>query len=176
MIEEEFANPLKRSRKDKRHKKDEITMDMNSMVDLAFLLLTFFMLTTTMLKPKAIELVMPVPDKDDDDITEVQTIKESRALTLVPLPDNELYYFKGFSEAKLIQSDYGKDHIRAVLLDHRDNTEDPIVIIKSHPEAIFENLIDLIDELNITRIERYAIDKFGPNEQKLIEEAGVNLK
>jgi len=175
MIEEEFENPLKRNRKSRKYGKEDIVMDMNSMVDLAFLLLTFFMLTTTMLKPKAIELVMPVPDKEEDEITEVQTIKESRALTLVPLPDNELYYFKGFSKATLIKSDYGKDNIRAVLIDHRDQTEDPIVIIKAHPDAVFENLIDLIDELNISRIERYAIDKFGDNELKLIEEAGINL-
>ncbi|MBK7425648.1 MAG: biopolymer transporter ExbD [Saprospiraceae bacterium] len=95
MIEDEMDNPIKRARQNKKSKNAGIVMDMNAMVDLAFLLLTFFMLTTTMLKPKAIELVMPVPDGDDQS-TEVLTIKESRAITLIPMPDNELFYYQGF--------------------------------------------------------------------------------
>lgn len=175
MIEDEMDNPIKRARQNKKSKNAGIVMDMNAMVDLAFLLLTFFMLTTTMLKPKAIELVMPVPDGDDQS-TEVLTIKESRAITLIPMPDNELFYYQGFSEAVAKSSTYGASGIRAVLLEHRKTTDKPIIIIKAHPNSSFENLIELIDEMNITRIERYAIDQFGPKEEQLLAEAGVNLQ
>lgn len=175
-MRDEMDNPIKRGRQNKKAQSGSIIMDMNAMVDLAFLLLTFFMLTTTMLKPKAIELVMPVPDEDDDETTEVLTIKESRAITLIPMPDNELYYYQGFSEAVVEISTYGALGIRSILLDHVETTDEPIIIIKAHPESTFENLIALIDEMNITRIERYAIDQYGPKEEQLLAEAGINLK
>jgi len=175
MMEDEIDNPIKRTRQNKKNQQGSIVMDMNAMVDLAFLLLTFFMLTTTMVKPKAIELVMPVPDLDDDETTEVLNIRESRAITLIPMPDNELYYYQGFSEAVVQAATYGAGGIRAVLLNHVEQVDDPVIIIKAHPDSTFENLIELIDEMNITRIDRYAIDQFGPNEVKLLAEAGINL-
>lgn len=174
-MEDEMDNPIKRARQNKKSQKAGIAMDMNAMVDLAFLLLTFFMLTTTMLKPKAMELVMPVPDKEDE-TTEVLTIKESRAITLIPLPDNMLVYYQGFSEAVIEKSVYGASGIRSVLLEHRNTTDKPIIIIKAHPNSTFENLIELIDEMNITKIERYAIDQFGPKEVQLLAAAGINLQ
>lgn len=174
-MEDEVDNPIKRARQNKKSKIGGIVMDMNSMVDLAFLLLTFFMLTTTMLKPKAMEIVMPVPGEDDE-TTEVLTIKESRAITLIPMPDNELLYYQGFSEAVVEKSAYGASGIRAVLLEHRNTTDKPIIIIKAHPNSTFENLIELIDEMNITRIDRYAIDQFGPKEQQLLAKSGINIQ
>ncbi|MBK7425649.1 MAG: hypothetical protein IPI60_00725 [Saprospiraceae bacterium] len=62
------------------------------------------------------------------------------------------------------------------MLEHRKTTDKPIIIIKAHPNSSFENLIELIDEMNITRIERYAIDQFGPKEEQLLAEAGANLQ
>jgi biopolymer transport protein ExbD len=173
-MEDEFRNPIKEARHGRLKDKKGIVMDMNAMVDMAFLLLTFFMLTTTMVKPKVIELVMPVPDKDEE-VKEVQTIKESRALTLLPLPDNKLYWYRGFSEAEPFEAKYGAEGIRKVLLEHKTSITDPIVIIKPHPQSRFENLVDLIDEMNITRIDRYAIDEFNDFEKELLESAGVNL-
>lgn len=174
-MEDEMDNPIKRARQNKKSKTGGIVMDMNAMVDLAFLLLTFFMLTTTMLKPKAIELVMPVPDENEQS-TEVLTIKESRAITLIPMPDNELYYYQGFSEALVQKTEYGASGIRAVLLKHSETTDKPIIIIKAHPNSSFENLVALIDEMNITRIDRYAIDQFGTKEEQLLADAGINAE
>ena len=175
MLDDELDNPLRQARKGKKYQKEGIMMDMNAMVDLAFLLLTFFMLTTTMLKPKAIELVMPVPEKDDEEQTETLEIKESRAITIIPLSDGRLYYYIGFSKAEALETSYGKEGIRQVLLDHQSNTTDPIAIIKPHPESLYENLINLIDEMNITRIDRYAIDKFGKSDEQLLVDGGVSL-
>lgn len=174
-MEDEMDNPIKRARQNKKSKSGGIIMDMNAMVDLAFLLLTFFMLTTTMLKPKAMELVMPVPDEEEQS-SEVLTIKESRAITLIPMPDNDLYYYQGFSEAVVQKSEYGASGIRALLNKHRETTDNPIIIIKAHPNSTFENLVELIDEMNITRIDRYAIDQFGSKEEQLLADAGINKK
>jgi len=175
MNEDEIYNPLKQSRKSRKFAKDSIVMDMNAMVDLAFLLLTFFMLTTTMIKPKAIELVMPLADEDESEQVEVQKIKESRAMTIIPISDNRLYYYTGYSKADLTETTFGADGIRMVLRQHSESVSDPVVIIKPHADCVFENLIDLIDEINITRIERYAIDSYGEAEQKLMDLNGINL-
>jgi biopolymer transport protein ExbD len=175
MIDDELNNPLKQSRKSRKSAKDSIVMDMNAMVDLAFLLLTFFMLTTTMIKPKAIELVMPVPDEDDSEIVEVQKIKESRALTVIPVSNNRVFYYTGFSKAELSETRFGADGIREVLQEHIDAVNEPVVILKPHPDCVFENIIDLIDEMNITKIERYAIDEFSEADKNLFDSKGIQL-
>ncbi len=74
----------------KRAKKLSTRIDMTPLVDLGFLLLTFFMLTTTFSKPKIIELVPPV--KDTIHITEV---KDTLALTVILSGNNKVYYYKG---------------------------------------------------------------------------------
>jgi len=172
--EEEFYNPLRDKRKNRKVGNEVIPTDMNAMVDLAFLLLTFFMLTTTMLKPKAIEMVMPVSENEEQ--TEIQAIKESRAMTLIPLSENRLCYFTGFSKAEVKEIEYGVDGIRKILLEHRQNLDYPVVIVKPHPESAFENLVDLIDEMNITRIERYAIGSFGKEEKELLLKSGIKIE
>lgn len=172
MIEEEFYNPLRESRKQRDLGQKAIPMDMNAMVDLAFLLLTFFMLTTTMIKPKAIELVMPL--NEDAAPAEIQAVKESRAMTIIPLSGGRLCFFHGLGKNEVNLSEYGKEGIRAVLLEHKNKVIDAVVIIKPHPKSTFENLIDLIDEMNITRIERYAIGEFNEQDRQLLHQFNIN--
>ena len=62
---ETFKNPIKEARQGQIQQKRNVTTDMNAMVYIAFLLLTFFLLTTTMVRQKAIEMVIPVPDKNE---------------------------------------------------------------------------------------------------------------
>ena len=93
---EEFSNPIREGRKQRKTSRQSVFTDMNAMVDLAFLLLTFFMLTTTMTKPNVIELVMPVPE-DRDRPEDIQAVRESRALTIVPFPEDELFVFRGLA-------------------------------------------------------------------------------
>jgi biopolymer transport protein ExbD len=169
---DEFKNPIREARQGRVKVAKGVLMDMNAMVDMAFLLLTFFMLTTTMVKPKAIELVMPVTDKDKDK-TETQAIRESRALTLIPLPDDELAYYFGFTDAMGQLGKYGKEGIRSILSEFKEQQSEPIVIIKPHPDSAFENLIDLLDEVNISGIERYTIDSFNGRDAEILDKAGI---
>ena len=75
----------------KRAKKASTKIDMTPMVDLAFLLLTFFMLTTTFAKPNVMQLTMPVKEKNPN--PEEQTkIKASQAVTVILAPDDKIFY------------------------------------------------------------------------------------
>jgi biopolymer transport protein ExbD len=171
---DEFNNPIKEKRKT-ASVRGGIATDMNAMVDLAFLLLTFFMLSTTMVRPKVLEMIMPVPDKEEE-ASRVQTLRESRALTLVPFPEEKLYYYKGFSEAVFLEAGESFEDITAVLNQHARSQEDPIVIIKPHPESHFEQVVDLIDAIHLAKILRYAFDQYGEKEETLAKEKGVNYQ
>ena len=95
----------------KRAKKSSTHIDMTPMVDLAFLLLTFFMLTTTFSKPKTIEITMPVKDGEPQ--------KVNNALTVLLSDKDKVFYYYGeykTGETKLEQTDFSDNGIRKVLL------------------------------------------------------------
>src|ERR1051325_4642802 len=86
-----------------RAKKSSTHIDMTPMVDLAFLLLTFFMLATTFSKPKALEIIMPEKPKPN---TQTPLINQDDVLSLLLGPNNKLYYYIGnFKDPQLIQTD-----------------------------------------------------------------------
>ncbi len=171
---DEIPNPNRMRRMGKEKGKAGITTDMNSMVDMAFLLLTFFMLSTTMYRPRGMELVMPVPDDAETRTQEVQAVKASQALTFIAMPENKLYYYRGLPTPAGIQSvSYDKTGLRQLLQEFVSETEKPVVLLKPHPDCAFENLVILIDEMNINRIARYAIDKVSEEELALLRAAGI---
>src|SRR5687768_14900303 len=116
----------------KRAKKMSTKIDMTPMVDLAFLLLTFFMLTTTFNKPQTMEINMPVKDKVDED--EQTKIKDSEALTIILGKNDKVYYYQGMNDGtkqpKLITTDYSDKGIREVLLDLGNKIPKLTVLIK----------------------------------------------
>jgi biopolymer transport protein ExbD len=100
-----------------KQKKMTVRVDFTPMVDM--LLITFFMLCTTLSKPQTMEISMPSNDKD---ITEQQKsmVKASQAITLLLGADNKLYYYEGEPNYKdytsLKETSYGANGLRAVLL------------------------------------------------------------
>ena len=105
----------------KRSKKASTRVDLTPMVDLGFLLITFFMLATTLIKPQTLEINMPSNDKvDKKDETKV---KASKAITIILAKNNKVYYYFGDTDPKLkyvpvpIQTDFSKNGIRKMLLD-----------------------------------------------------------
>ena len=102
-----------------KQKKITVRVDFTPMVDMNMLLITFFMLCTTLSKPQTMEISMPSNDKD---ITENQKsmVKASQAITLLLGADNKLYYYEGEPNYKdytsLKETSYGADGLRAVLL------------------------------------------------------------
>lgn len=74
----------------KRAKKQSTRIDMTPMVDLAFLLLTFFVLTATFSKPKSMELTFPAPPPPEQKIEEVK-----KGITFLLSKDNRIFYYEG---------------------------------------------------------------------------------
>jgi len=104
----------------RRPKKHSTHIDMTPMVDLACLLLTFFMLTTAFSKPKVMEIVLP--DNKPVPIKDRTTIPKDRTYNIVLGDNDKIYWYHGLADSKkealppLISSDYSKDGIRKVLL------------------------------------------------------------
>ena len=190
----------------KRAKKHSSRVDMTPMVDLGFLLLTFFVLTTQFSKPKTMEINMPVIPKDT---TKRMKIEDETALTLL-LTDNKekvFYYYGKFKpDASIIKNtDYSKEGIRKVfrernkdvitkvkelkdkLMKHQiaDTTykrmamevkgdkKATFVIVKADDKAKYKNIIDVIDELNVADIGKYALVDISPAEKLMLKTMGV---
>lgn len=128
-------------------------VDMTPVVDLAFLLLTFFMLTTTFIKPQIMDLVLP------EDTTEINQpmVNEDRVLSLVPDGNNRLYWFIGITDPEVHETDYSETGIRRLLLEQNKAINKIVVLIKPNKDSTYENLVNILDELEITEVARYAL-------------------
>ena len=164
----------------KRAKKMSTKIDMTPMVDLAFLLLTFFMLTTTFAKPNVMQLTMPVKDKKLPD--EEQTkIKASEAVTIILAPDDKVFYYFGLNEPKdktvpvpdVKVTDFSANGIRQVLLNRQRATPPPVILIKPYnyegKQAKYKNMVDILDEMNITNQKKYALVDISKEDLDLIK-------
>jgi biopolymer transport protein ExbD len=159
-----------------RGKKLSTKVDLTPMVDLAFLLITFFMLTTSLNKPKAMDLNMP--KKLDDKKVEV---KESQVINILLGKDDIVWYYET-AEGKMTdmkQTDFSPTGVREVILkkqkrverEHKDK-EKTIVLIKMAEGAKYKNMVDILDEMDITQTKIYAIQDIVPIEQETIDNGG----
>jgi len=143
-----------------RSKKASTRVDLTAMVDLAFLLITFFMLTTTLAKPQAMDLGMP----DKDDVKKDQLpVPASRTMSILLGSKDKLEWFVG-EPGKVAPNidNYGKTGIRKALLDNyqrvkQQSGKEMIVLIKPSEKSNYKNLVDILDELKITNVQIYAI-------------------
>jgi hypothetical protein len=171
-----------------RSKKQNSKVDLTAMVDLAFLLITFFMLTTSLSKPKAMDLGMP-PKDDSTKVNVDIKVDQKRTLTIILGDDNKIKWYHGLinepePDGKPQTIGYGKEGIRSVLLPRvksieeytktRPNTkpgDGMIAIIKPTKKSTYKNLVDILDEMAICKVPTYAIvNDFLPEEKKLAEE------
>lgn len=138
----------KGGKKKVRSKKQNAGVDLTAMVDLAFLLITFFMLTTTLSKPQSMDLTMP--DKEKVQEQDKVESKESRTMTILLGKDNELKYYMGrfdepYNGEGPTDQTYGKDGIRQVILQKISNLkaqgfvdkEGLVVLIKATDDATY---------------------------------------
>jgi biopolymer transport protein ExbD len=153
-----------------RVKKASTKIDMTPMVDLAFLLLTFFILTTTLNKPQTMELTMPEKPKDEEKLPEVN---EKKVVTVI-LGDNDVvYWYTGITDPKVEKTDFSKDGIRKVLLQKNAEIPGMIVLIKPGKDSRYKNVVDILDEMNITDMKRFAMVKITPVDEELVKEANL---
>jgi biopolymer transport protein ExbD len=153
----------------KKSKKLSTRVDLTPMVDLGFLLITFFIFTTTMSQPTAMKLNLP---KDTDKPEEQNKTAESGVLTLLLGKDNNVFYYEGTlkNDASNFKSSNFKD-IRDVIIRKKQSTPEKnlMLIIKPSNECTYKNVVDMIDEMSINVIKRYALVDIADVEDKLVK-------
>ncbi|MGM9705835.1 MAG: ExbD/TolR family protein [Prevotella sp.] len=209
--------------KTSKQKKMNVRVDFTPMVDMMMLLITFFMLCTSLAKPQTMELSMPSNDKNMSE-EDKSVSKASYTITIYVGANDQIYYIAGIPKYDdptcLKKTTWGKDGIRKVLISHitEDGTQ-PIlqvmeakakldqkkidnpnmpdsvysnelkkikageingqkiatmtIIIKATDNSSYKNLIDALDEMTICSVGKYVIDKINPDDEKLLEKAGV---
>lgn len=199
----EITTNSKDSGKKGKQKKLSTRVDFTPMCDLGFLLITFFMLSTSMSKPQTMELSMPSKDKVTEE--EQNKVKESTAVTIILGKDDKVYYYFGIGTAdadpQLYETDFAPNGIRKVLLernldvvtrlkplkqqlaDQKISQEDfdkqtveikgdklaPVVMIKSTDEATYKNMVDILDEMQICNIGKYALIDISDYDKQLVD-------
>lgn len=153
------GQPKGRSRKSTR-------VDMTAMVDVAFLLLAFFILTTTLVSSKAIHFV--VPEASGATIK----ISQERILTLILGAEDQVYCYRGIPDGRYQRTDFSENGLRQIIQDHLDlhpnpcahtiaaNCWDPIFVIKPHTGSRYKNLVDTIDELRLSKAKKFTMGRF----------------
>ena len=153
----------------KKAKKLSTRVDLSPMVDLGFLLITFFIFTTTMSQPTAMKLFLP---KDTEKPEEQNKIKETGALTIMLWKDNTVFYYEGILDpngANFKSTNYKE--IRDIIINKKRTTDpkDFVVVIKPGPESTYKNTVDMLDEMTINGIKRFALVDISPVENDLIK-------
>ena len=207
-----------------KQKKMDTRVNFTPMVDMMMLLITFFMLCTTLAKPQSMQLTMPSNDenvsKEDKSVT-----KASHTITLYLGANDKIWYIAGLPNYEdpscVKETTYGAKGIRDVLIKHTveegynpvarimkakqeldakksaygstmtdeqyqqqlskikkgelntGKIETMTVIIRPLDTATYDNMIQALDEMLICSIDKYVIDKIGPEDQELITKAGV---
>ncbi len=162
-----------------RSKKQNSTVDLTAMVDLAFLLITFFMLTTSLSKPQSMDLGLP--DKNEE-VDKNLKVDERRTMTVLLGDNNKMMYYMGIMNTPMAPKavTYGKQGIRAEILKRKEEVarytaakgnpeQGMIVIIKPSKLSNYRNLVDILDEMAITDVPTYAITEITPQEEEVID-------
>ncbi len=158
----------------KKAKKASTRVDLTPMVDLGFLLITFFIFTTSMSQATAMKLNLP---KDTDKPEEQNKLKESGAFTLLLGKNNSVYYYEGQldpSASNLKNTTMKK--IRDEIIRKKRSTpeEDLMVVIKPGEESTYKDVVDALDEMSINDIKRYALVDISEVEDQLLKLSDTN--
>lgn len=165
------ATPTKKVRSRKLNSR----VDLTAMVDLAFLLITFFMLTTSLGKPKSMNLTMPNPNGESGNVD------EHRTMTILIGEQNTAYCYMGFPSEKTekkvvlgtsaLRQELTQRNKEALAYSEAKGKKDQglIVIIKPGKQSNYGNLVDVLDEMAISNIGTYAISEIDKKEIELLK-------
>jgi len=152
------------ARGQKKHKKKRrlrIRIDMTPMVDVAFLLLTFFMLTTYFSKPQTMELNLPPDEKSQVEVA------ESNLLTIRVAQDGEVFWNVGTDPANRIEM----KELRKFLKDKSKENPKLITLLKIHREGKYEMLVKAMDEVALAKVERFSLAQMNLYDERQIQKA-----
>ena len=147
-----------------KQKRSTLHIDMTPMVDLAFLLLTFFIMTTTLMKQPAMEIKQPLPDAHGQKMD----INAGSVLNLVLGKNNEVYWYIGMPGSETSVTDYSSSGVRTLLFQKKAAIKELYVFIKASDQSRYQNMIDVLDEVMITNVVNYALVDLGPEDKELI--------
>ena len=148
----------------KKHKKKRrlsIRIDMTPMVDVAFLLLTFFMLTTYFSKPQTMELNLPPDDKSQVEVA------ESNLLTLRVASDGLVFWNVGTEPAHYIEM----KELRKFMVDKNKENPKLITLLKIDREGKYRMMIKLMDEIAIAKVKRFSLAPMNEYDKRQIQKA-----
>jgi biopolymer transport protein ExbD len=151
-------------------------IDLTAMVDLAFLLITFFIMATTLSKPKAMELAKPVKEGP------FEPVPETRTMSVCLGKDNKVMWYMGMPEKPLTAPnivDFSKAGLRAALIARSKQVlqasgKPLIVILKPSNHSVYSNFVAALDELNITNIQSYAVVDITPKDLDMLKQQGAS--
>ena len=155
-------------------KKQNLRIDLTAMVDLAFLLITFFIMTTTLAKPRAMDLVMPVDGPEGD-------APASRSLTICLGKNNQVMWYLGELKNPIIPptvTSFNSDGLRHAIMEtskkvHDKSGKTMIVLVKPSDHSVYSNMVNTLDELNITQIPSYAIVDIATPDIDALKQKGI---
>lgn len=179
MTEINIADPCRRTTGVKRMKKANLKIDMTPMVDLGFLLISFFIFTTEISRPAIANLYMPHDGKPID-------IPESKTLCVL-LSDEKIFYYSGnmneaINNKRVFQTTFSEatglgNIIRQKqnqLLKRKIDKKELIVLIKPGANSSYKNVINSLDEMLINGVSRYMIADLEGEEKIFLEQPNLN--
>lgn len=159
-----------------RSKKSVPHVDLTPMVDLAFLLITFFMLVTTFNKPNVMDLGLPAKPKKDQ-IQPDTEIDLTNSISLIIGKDNRIFYHQlapsELTVEQLQETTFDRNGITKVIEQAKARAKDQAkftVIIKPTDDAVYKNFVDILDEMAITKNEIYGITDIKKAEQTVYDQ------
>lgn len=169
----------------KKGKKLSTRIDLTPMVDLGFLLITFFIFTTTMSKPKTMEINMPSEEKTD----KPNEVKDYTAMTVLLSKEHRVYYYLGMASDPLNPPDVkvtyfqAKNGIRDAIIDLKKNVyaernngaaghkadDEPVILIKADTTSQYDDLVNILDEMQVNGINTYALVDISDVDREFIK-------
>jgi len=158
----------------RRAKRLSTRVDLTLMVDLGFLLITFFVFTTSISKPQGLNIIIPAEEKKEPPTVTA----ESKTLNLLLAADNKIHYWVGNEVGNQICTNFSPDGIRSVIRMMQKkvqkqfgNKDETVILIRPTNDASYQNLVDIIDEIAITGIKKYAL--MDAAEKQLLQVSNV---
>ena len=164
-------------------KKGAPSVDMTPMVELGFLLITFFMLATTMSKPKTMEIIKPAKNEKEDD---APPLKKSRSLSILLGERDKVYFYVASDEdlakgnLQVDSADFSAAGVRTTIRNRQNEVAQQygskdtlVVLIKAMPKSKYKNMVDILDEMRITGVRAYALVDLDKIDTTIMESLGT---
>lgn len=171
-----MAEVIAQEKQGGKQRKKLIRIDMTPMVDLGFLLITFFMFTTNFTKPNVMDLGLPAKDPRPIPI-DTPPINEKNQITFILGKDDRIFYHQNSAEnlntGNLKETDLSGMNVPKLIAEAYKNAPKPenfTIIIKPTDESSYKNFVDMLDNVSIAKKERYGVTDIKPWEQKIYNE------